>query len=359
MNRSSRSFERIALIIASIVLTCLLAEALVRLLGVAPPPMSSDSEANAATPPGKRILDILVPGTTGTFQGIEYTLNRLGVRGPEYDPWPAPGDFRIVIVGDSVTMGHGVRAGDTYPALVEASLNAKGDGRRYEVINLGLSNLNSASVMNRLETIGASYHPDLVVYGYTMNDIEGTDYRNTVRSPDGIAYRRMFGWRFRDSSSALARFLWPRLVDLSEILFVPRGSYVYELDDNYFDNPAAWSTVDNSLSRLARFASSRRNCAHVLVHTHVVHINFHNPFIPIYEKVAAAAEAHGMTVTRSLPFFLGHDDRTLQVSAFDPHPNAAGHRLHAQALLDGLAALPASCWSSHLTRASAATDAAP
>jgi hypothetical protein len=41
------------------------------------------------------------------------------------------------------------------------------------------------------------------------------------------------------------------------------------------------------------------------------------------------------------------------------HPNAAGHRLHAQALLDGLAALPASCWSSHLTRASAATDAAP
>jgi hypothetical protein len=52
-----------------------------------------------------------------------------------------------------------------------------------------------------------------------------------------------------------------------------------------------------------------------------------------------------MTVTKSLPVFLGHDERTLQVNPFfDPHPNAEGHRLHAQALLQGLADLPRSCW---------------
>lgn len=37
------------------------------------------------------------------------------------------------------------------------------------------------------------------------------------------------------------------------------------------------------------------------------------------------------------------DERSLQVSLLDPHPNAAGHRLHAEALLHGLATLPARC----------------
>jgi lysophospholipase L1-like esterase len=342
--------ERLALIVTSLAIVCLTAEAMVRLqtiAGPAPPPPNPDPPLVGPPAPVKGILDVLRPGSTGVFQDIEYTLNKAGVRGPEYAAWPEPGVFRIVVIGDSVTMGHGVRVEDAYPALIEAALNASSDTQRYEVINLGLSNLNLAAAVNRLETIGASYHPALVVYGFTMNDIETPEYRRTAQGPAGVEYQN-YVWRFSHSHSALLRVLWRRFAELREILLRPRGSYVYELYDNYFDNPPLWALFDRNLERIAQFATARAICTHVLIHTHVVHMNFRNPFIPIYERVAAAAEHHGMTVTRSLPLFRGRDERALQVSPLDPHPNAQGHQLHAQALLQGLAALPLRCWGTEI-----------
>ena len=47
----------------------------------------------------------------------------------------------------------------------------------------------------------------------------------------------------------------------------------------------------------------------------------------------------------SLPFFRGRDANQLRLSVIDTHPNAAGQRLHAEALVAGLLALPPDCWA--------------
>ena len=290
------------------------------------------------------IMGIIRPNSDKYFMGVRYRFNSQGIRGPERTPYPKPGVFRIIVVGDSVTMGHGVAEEDTYPALLEQKLNAAAMADRFEVINLGISNANLASVVERLNTLGVPLHPDLIVYGFTLNDIEETDaYRRSGAGPVGVARLENFR-RFRHSPFYLLRAVWPRLMSLQELLWTEPGTYAWELNDNYFDNEEAWRIFDGGLAGLANVGARLGVCVNVLIHTHIYYLNRFHPFVPVYKKVEAAAETHGLSVTESLPYLLGHPADALKVSWLDPHPNAAGDRLLAQALYDGLLRLPDGCW---------------
>jgi lysophospholipase L1-like esterase len=161
----------------------------------------------------------------------------------------------------------------------------------------------------RHESLGLAYHPDIAVYGFTINDIEGPHYIKSVN-----AKHRPVG--LENSPFALWRVVGHGYVALRERWLPPVGTYAYELAQNYFDNPAAWADF-----------------------TAVLH-----PFVQIYNKVAAAGRERGFLVIPSLPAFLGRKDKDLWVSASDPHPNAEGHRILAETLVAGLAALPETCW---------------
>ena len=49
------------------------------------------------------------PSFRYTLAGSETTINRLGYRGREYSAVRTPGRPRIVMLGDSITFGYGVR----------------------------------------------------------------------------------------------------------------------------------------------------------------------------------------------------------------------------------------------------------
>lgn len=299
--------------------------------------------ATIAPPPPRSIMEILHANSSETFEGVLYRFNERGIRGPSRVSQPPPSVFRIVVVGDSVTMGHGVAEEDTYPALLEQQLNLLAGGDRFEVINLGLSNANLPSSVDRLRELGVPLRPDLIVYGFTLNDIEGRPYRRSTASADGDAYLQNLR-RFSDSPLYLLRGLWPRAMSLLTVLHPPRGSYPWELNDNYFDNPTAWKVFDDALEELAAIGAELDVCVHVLVHTHLVYLGPFHPFGPIYRKVEEAAVARGLTVTQTLADFDGLDERRLVVAWNDPHPNAAGDRVFAQGLLRGLLRLPERCW---------------
>jgi lysophospholipase L1-like esterase len=258
------------------------------------------------------------------------------------------GHFRIVVVGDSVTMGSGVGAAKAYPALLEAELNRAGAQRRYEVLNLGLSGLNIGRIMTRLESVGLRFDPDLIVYGSTLNDIEGPAYHRAPGVGRGqrqpFFARRRQGHQFDRSPSYLLRVLWPRWDSLRELISPRPGSYLHELRENYFNNPEAWADFERGLDRLAEIARARGVCAHLLIHTALSHLNAFHPPRSIYDRIAEAATTRGLTVTQSFPYFRGESEDVLRVSLFDPHPNTAGQRLLARALADGLRGLPPGCW---------------
>jgi lysophospholipase L1-like esterase len=299
----------------------------------------------------KTVEDLMRPGARGLMSnGTHYRSNGKGVRGPEYADRPAPGVFRIVIVGDSVTMGVGVEENDAYPARLETALNdrrrlepaLRGGRLRHEVLNLGMASLGFDEILRRLEDVGLGYHPDLIVYGWTINDIDGPGYQATARPQDQRHYAR-----FDRSPSYLLRVLWPRWVSARELLAPPPHSYLAELRYNYFENSVAWGHFVDNLDRLAGIGRRRHVCVVVFLHAHLAHLNRFHPLRPIYDRVAEGARDRGLVAVPSLPILRGQDERALHVSSIDPHPNRAGHELLAQALLAGLDALPGSCWLQH------------
>jgi lysophospholipase L1-like esterase len=221
-------------------------------------------------------------------------------------------------------------------------LNETAGPKRFEVLNFGLSGLNLAASARRLERFGLPYHPDLIVYGFTVNDIEGPAYRKT-ETEEQVHGRLAWYARFAESPSYLMRAVWPRLLTLWELLFPRPGTMGYEIKQNYFNNPKAWSDFENQLDRLGEIGAEAGVCVHMLVHTHAIQLNALHPWRAIYEKVGAAALERGFTVTQTLPAHRGRKPADLRLSFFDAHPNAAGHELLASELRDALLALPREC----------------
>src|SRR5574341_1204733 len=73
----------------------------------------------------------------------------------------------IVAMGDSLTVGFGVAAEESYPALLERKL--KGSGYDYMVINAGINGEKSGEALGRINEI-LSLHPDIVILQTGTND---------------------------------------------------------------------------------------------------------------------------------------------------------------------------------------------
>ncbi len=173
------------------------------------------------------VFDLIQPNVSGIYRGVYYQSNSAGFRGPEYTPDPPPGVFRIAVFGDSFTMGDGVLVEQAYPHLVERKLNRISE-QRFEVLNWGLSGVNIHQGINRLRTLAPKFNPDLIVYGFTINDIEGKAYRHTATLEKQVEERLRY-LRYSYSRSYLLRFLWPRFVSLHDLLRPPEGTYLREL----------------------------------------------------------------------------------------------------------------------------------
>jgi lysophospholipase L1-like esterase len=277
---------------------------------------------------------IMKPNARGRFYDRLYEANSEGFRGPEISLGKPPGTFRIMAIGDSYTNGQGVRYEESYPALVSGILNGSRDPRRYEVVDLGIGGFNLQSSVLRLRERGLKFQPDLLVYGFTVNDIEGFWYRKSRHDgpPAAVTPSRLLN---------LALDQWSYLRDL---FWHARGSYLWELDDNYFRNEAAWEDWKADLADLRRIASQRNICVLMLIHTELTALHGLHPYKRYYEAVSQVARDEGVPVQESFPYYRSMDPRDLWVNFYDRHPNPAGHAVLATALLDGLRALPASCW---------------
>jgi lysophospholipase L1-like esterase len=102
-------------------------------------------------------------------------INSHGLRGPEITYEKSLDTFRILNLGDSVSMGWGVREEDTYGRQLESLLNEQGNGElRYEVINAGVPGWNLENALAYLQAEGLKYEPDLILLDLTTaNDIKG------------------------------------------------------------------------------------------------------------------------------------------------------------------------------------------
>jgi len=103
-----------------------------------------------------------------------FHTNAQGFRGTKEYAIPKPrGTYRVIVLGDSATLGHGVEDHETFSAILADGMMSR---RPIEVINMGVSGFGTAEELVQLQHIGWKYEPDLVVLAYFPND----PYNNVV-----------------------------------------------------------------------------------------------------------------------------------------------------------------------------------
>jgi len=106
----------------------------------------------------------------GWFAGVPVRTNALGFRSDKQDQLSkAPNTFRILVLGDSVTFGHG--AVHDYSSLLERQLKAWRADVDWQVWNLGVPGYNTSQELTYLQEVGQAYQPDLVIVGFYINDV--------------------------------------------------------------------------------------------------------------------------------------------------------------------------------------------
>jgi lysophospholipase L1-like esterase len=160
-------------------------------------------------------------------KSIEFSVDfRTNSQGLRYREIPldkqSEHEFRVAVLGDSVTEGWGVEADATFSAVLERDLSNA--NRTFYFINHGLAGAGPLEYGRILAVVGLKYHPDLVLVVLHTNDLsdtpEGADL-NLVRNWRGayeVATPKLL-WPPGDAVHRAAYFLWPwsyaRLQNLS------------------------------------------------------------------------------------------------------------------------------------------------
>jgi lysophospholipase L1-like esterase len=153
----------------------------------------------------------LKPGSSAQFKTADFdtriSINQAGVRDREIGP-KAAGEFRVVVLGDSLVMSVQVPVEDTFVARLERRLN---DGAvppaSYRVINAGVQGYGPVEEYLFHREVTAALRPDIVILGlYPGNDaVEAAATAYKLRAPgpsrsadaDLSAWQRFTQWRRR------------------------------------------------------------------------------------------------------------------------------------------------------------------
>jgi hypothetical protein len=278
-------------------------------------------------PETARLLDTLIverdgyrnrPGMRGRFFGASVAINRLGLRERDLPAVPAPGERRILVMGDSFPFGIGVEEEQAIPRQLESILQAEAPpGRVYRTVNLGVVSYNSEQELRQLETVGLSLHPHAVVLLYALNDIE----------PVFWVFEKRRAWYVdriqRSYALSLAAFYW-RLAQRKATGASGIGV------EHYAPGDPRWEAVDRSLTRIHALCRERGL-------PFVVAVYDGSPPIDLVRRLGAREGFPVVDIGPERdPRWSGLPPLRWRNSAVDAHPNAEGCRMYATLLAERL-----------------------
>ena len=101
---------------------------------------------------------------------VPIRTNSLGLRSPEIEDTKPTDTTRILVLGDSVAFGWGVRSEDTFASQLASLLATVYPDKRFEVINAGVSGYGTWQELQWLKQTGVDLQPDVVIVQTHLND---------------------------------------------------------------------------------------------------------------------------------------------------------------------------------------------
>jgi hypothetical protein len=116
--------------------------------------------------------------TTEWGDGLRWRLrtNSRGFRGDEWGPRAKPGIDRILVIGDSFTLGNAVAEAEAFPAVATDVFREQ--GHPWQALNLGVSAWGPENALGWLESEGADIEASCLIYAFYLgNDM--VDHRRS------------------------------------------------------------------------------------------------------------------------------------------------------------------------------------
>lgn len=201
-----------------------------------------------------------------TYDNKLIQINSYGHHDDEFPLKKEPGQFRAIMLGDSITMGHGVSREETFANQLETRLNATSP-RSVQIINTGVQGYATFQEYNTfLDSL--VFEPDFVAIGFCMNDLVepfvvnrrfggvGVDYHGITQASSALpsyllnetGYGRLVQ-KLRNRGKSVEREKRWEMFSVKEISRTPAG------DSKFTDN---WRIVLADLDRLYAAAKERK-----------------------------------------------------------------------------------------------------
>lgn len=314
------------------------------------------------------------------FQYIQ-RVNGFGLRGRETTVEKPTGTRRILMLGDSFTMGKGVEDDQTFSVLVEQLLRptyAACGGSEIEVLNAGVDSYTPLLSYIQFSRKLVRFAPDLVILNLDHSDlVQEQAYRQqATRDAQGqiiavpqvwqrSAYERFLSWASRNLYLTRMLLVYVNRAMSHREITVRR--VVNEFGRDYFahtlegdeDRTKQWEDIFESIGRIRQLAEA--NQAGFLLTTYPWAHQLEDAgwatgrreFMKDGEKtsdltrdaIRRHSDVLGIDLLETLPAFQAYEGPGPLYFDYDPHWTPAGHRVMAAALARHIAEhyLPAWC----------------
>jgi hypothetical protein len=265
------------------------------------------------------------PSCSAKLMGVEVALNSLGNRGPELiDPKPA-GVQRVMVLGSSITMGWGVPFESVFTSVAQRRLNGEKPFRTpvsFEFVNAGIGNYNTVFQRELFRDQYPRVRPDAVVLNYFISDVQP---RTMGRDNPILKHSYLAAWAFdRYGQWQFAR--------------QGKGLFTY-YSDLYADDSEPWRITREKIREMRDVCAASHTPFMVMIIPDIHDLSPGTPYRAIYERIELSFRGAGFEVVSTFPAFqqaFGADVTKLWIQGDDPHPNAAGHAILADQLVDCL-----------------------
>lgn len=330
----------------------------------------------------------LVPNTDSRFEQPDFSyiqhVNNLGIRGRDTSFKKPAHRFRVLILGDSFTMGKGVEDDQTFSDLLEGSLNRRkacGD-MTFEVLNGGIDSYAPVLSYLQLSEDLAPLEVDLVLLDLDLSDLlQETAYREeAVRDSTGEIIgvpgseqsmsfiQAIRSWI--DQHTFFTRLMlfytnkWLGYRDFSVQGVVTRANpelLKYTLAEDQTNRDEQWTQVFDSIAKIKNLAE-KRAAAFALVIYPWGHQVSETEWVPgrynwiskgaavsdrYLDTIGQRAKELGVELVDLFPAFRAYKGAMPLYFKYDMHWTAEGHKLVASALEQYLVErhLPRQCGS--------------
>lgn len=329
----------------------------------------------------------MVPNSFSSFRqrDFEYIqrVNNLGMRGHDITVQKPPGTYRILMLGDSFTMGKGVEDEETFSVLLERALRKKAAGcegsRTIEVLNGGVDSYAPILSYIALTRDFAALGPDMIVLNLDLSDlVQEAAYRQVARRDDagqiiGVPQVRSeptLTARFRDWTNhhlfitrTILYLMTERTSDreLSIRDVVEQANFAiaaHSLEGDTEPRDQQWHDIFDSIGRIKSFADSRGIKFLLTIYPWGHQVNDtewvpgRRAFMPegarpsekSRQTVHEYSERMGIELVDLFPVFRAYRGRQPLYFDFDMHWTTTGHQVAAAGLEAYLARHQLEAW---------------